>query len=65
MPAASPLSMNVTEVFRLHPECFDAETRAHLDAHGDPFGFRGLRYIESREEWRHTSVIRPAVAGSV
>src|SRR5690349_23974807 len=24
----SPLALNVTEVFKLHPECFDAETRA-------------------------------------
>ena len=46
----SPLSVNVTGVFRLHPECFDAETRAHLDAHGDPFDFAGLRYVSSREE---------------
>ena len=26
----SPLAVNVTEVFRNHPECFDAETRAYL-----------------------------------
>lgn len=46
----SPLAINVTEVFKLHPECFDAETRAFLDAHGDVFGFDGIEYVSSREE---------------
>ncbi len=47
----SPLSVNITEVFRLHHECFDAETRgAFLDNHQDPFGFYRLRYIRQTEE---------------
>jgi metallo-beta-lactamase family protein len=58
----SPLSVNVTGVFRLHPECFDAETRAHLEAHGDPFSFAGVRYIQSVEESiRLNSLRSPAV----
>jgi metallo-beta-lactamase family protein len=37
----SPLSVNVTDVFRKHPECFDPETKAILDSpwNHDPFGF--------------------------
>jgi len=47
----SPLSVNVTEVFRLHPECFDDETRQEfLSNHQDPFGFFRLRYIRNVEE---------------
>ena len=47
----SPLSVNVTEVFRLHPECFDEETRKEfLSNHQDPFGFYRLRYIRNVEE---------------
>jgi metallo-beta-lactamase family protein len=48
----SPLSVNVTKVFRDHPECFDAETRAILQApeDNDPFGFRRLTYITSKQE---------------
>jgi metallo-beta-lactamase family protein len=48
----SPLSVNVTRVFRQHPECFDAETRAILQAPeaNDPFGFNRLTYVQSREE---------------
>jgi metallo-beta-lactamase family protein len=48
----SPLSVNVTRVFRQHPECFDSETREILQAseNNDPFGFRRLTYIQSRQE---------------
>jgi metallo-beta-lactamase family protein len=46
----SPLAVNVTDVFRLHPECYDAELRQFIERGGDPFSFRSLRYIESREE---------------
>ena len=46
----SPLAINVTEVFKLHPECFDAETRGFLEKHGDIFGFDGIEYVSSREE---------------
>jgi metallo-beta-lactamase family protein len=46
----SPLAINVTEVFKLHPECFDPEARAFLDKHGNIFGFDGIEYVSSREE---------------
>lgn len=48
----SPLSVNVTDVFRKHPECFDEETRAILNAqdHNDPFGFDRLTYIRNVQE---------------
>jgi metallo-beta-lactamase family protein len=47
----SPLSVNVTDVFRKHPECFDDETLAilHAPAHNDPFGFERLTYIRDVE----------------
>jgi metallo-beta-lactamase family protein len=48
----SPLSVNVTEVFRRHPECYDSETLAVLNAplDNDPFGFDRLTYITSVEQ---------------
>jgi metallo-beta-lactamase family protein len=46
----SPLAVNVTEVFRKHEECYDAETREFLDSGSDPFGFRMLRYIRDVQE---------------
>ncbi len=47
----SPLSVNVTDVFRRHPECFDEETLAvlHGQSDNDPFGFRQLTYIRDVE----------------
>jgi metallo-beta-lactamase family protein len=58
----SPLSVNVTSVFKLHPECYDPETRAFLDAHGDVFDFQGMRFLSSREEsMRLNSLREPAI----
>jgi len=49
----SPLSVNVTEIFRLHTECFDKETRdLFLSNREDPFGFYRLRYIRHVEDSR-------------
>jgi metallo-beta-lactamase family protein len=46
----SPLAVNVTEVFRKHPECFNAETRQYLLQGEDPFGFSRLQYIREANE---------------
>ncbi len=47
----SPLAVNSTEVFRMHPECFDRETfRVFIDNHEDPFGFNRLTYIRNVEK---------------
>lgn len=45
----SPLAVNVTEAFRMHPECYDTETHSFLSDSGDtdPFGFSRLRYVRS------------------
>ena len=46
----SPLSVNATDVFRVHPECFDAETEEFLLRNKDPFGFNQLNYISEVSE---------------
>jgi metallo-beta-lactamase family protein len=46
----SPLAVNVTDVHRAHPECFDEETRAYLSNGEDPFGFKRLQYIREASE---------------
>ena len=46
----SPLSVNATEVFKIHPECFDKETVAYLLKFKDPFGFNKLTYISDVED---------------
>ncbi|NOT36276.1 MAG: MBL fold metallo-hydrolase [Saprospiraceae bacterium] len=46
----SPLSVNATEIFRAHPECFDYELHQYLLKNEDPFGFNSLRYIHDVSE---------------
>lgn len=46
----SPLSAHATEVFRLHPECFDDETALLLEDHPDVFGERLIHYLRTVEE---------------
>lgn len=48
----SPLAVNVTDVFRDHPECFDEEAQAMIrnGKHRAALGFDSLTYIRSVEE---------------
>lgn len=46
----SPLAVNVTKIFRLHRECYDAEMVQYLQQREDPFGFYRLQYTRSVEE---------------
>ena len=58
----SPLAVNATEVFSKHPECYDEETAAFVRAHGDPFTFSTLRYVQTKDESiRLNGVSGPAI----
>ncbi|SDT91824.1 metallo-beta-lactamase family protein [Verrucomicrobium sp. GAS474] len=48
----SPLSVNATEVFRLHPECFNADLYEYLQKNKNPFGWGDIRYIREVEQSR-------------
>lgn len=54
----SPLAVKITEVFRMHPDCYDDELRRKLTAAGSPFDFEGLRYVETPEESKRVSADR-------
>jgi metallo-beta-lactamase family protein len=43
----SPLSMNATNIFRMHPECFNESILKFMETDPDPFGFNSLYYIQS------------------
>ncbi|MBK8259588.1 MAG: MBL fold metallo-hydrolase [Polyangiaceae bacterium] len=45
----SPLTVKITDIFKLHPECFDTETRALLRGGDSPFELSDLKYIEDVE----------------
>lgn len=46
----SPLAVDITSVFALHPECYDDETREFIRREYDPFGFKHLTYIHDVED---------------
>jgi metallo-beta-lactamase family protein len=51
----SPLTVKLTDVFRLHPECLDEEAMAMIEGPGSPFEFEQLKYISSVEESKELS----------
>jgi metallo-beta-lactamase family protein len=61
----SPLAVNVTNVFRLHPEAYDRETLDYMtkeDPDGDVFGFPRLRYVRQVEQSKELNFLQePAV----
>ncbi|KPJ97697.1 MAG: MBL fold metallo-hydrolase [Desulfobacterales bacterium SG8_35] len=60
----SPLATNTTDIFRMHPECYDAEMRDFLlnDDHSDPFGFETLNFTGNVEESKKLNTLdKPAV----
>jgi metallo-beta-lactamase family protein len=46
----SPLSVDATDVFINHPECFDENLHEYLLKDPNPFGFKSLTYIRDVEE---------------
>lgn len=46
----SPLSEKATEVLMHHPEVYNKQVKAVLKVDANPFGFKGLRFIQSTEE---------------
>ncbi|MCB9423050.1 MAG: MBL fold metallo-hydrolase [Ardenticatenaceae bacterium] len=60
----SPLAIDATGIYRLHPEAYDEEI-AHFmlnDGHGDPFGFDMMYYTRSTTQSKELNFLRqPAV----
>jgi metallo-beta-lactamase family protein len=56
----SPLAINVTDIFRAHPECYDEEMREFLDddPHGSALGFDLLTYTRSVPESKAINDVR-------
>jgi len=46
----SPLAVNATTIFRLHPECFNRDVHEVMETDSDPFGFNSLTYITRHED---------------
>ncbi len=46
----SPLSVALTDIFKLHPDCLDEEAAEVIVKGKDPFAFTNLKYITSVED---------------
>jgi metallo-beta-lactamase family protein len=46
----SPLSVNATNIFRLHKECFNDAMNELMETDPDPFGFNDLYFIQQVED---------------
>jgi metallo-beta-lactamase family protein len=46
----SPMAISATEIFRRHPECYDAQTAALFRSGRDPFMFNGLHFTRETAE---------------
>jgi metallo-beta-lactamase family protein len=48
----SPLATNVTEIFKIHPECYDEEILDYIevDPDGNAFGWPRLKYLRTADE---------------
>jgi metallo-beta-lactamase family protein len=46
----SPLAIDATDIFRVHPECFNKEVLEVMEHDPDPFGFKSLHYVKTADE---------------
>ncbi|UCD36137.1 MAG: MBL fold metallo-hydrolase [Nitrospiraceae bacterium] len=63
----SPMAINVTEIFRRHPECYDEATKKLFEKDHDPFSFPGLQMTRTPDESRKINNIEShaiIIAGS-
>ncbi|MCA9919587.1 MAG: MBL fold metallo-hydrolase [Anaerolineales bacterium] len=60
----SPMAIDATGIYRLHPEAYDEELHQFLaeGRHNDPFGFEMMRYTRSTKESKELNFLRePAI----
>ena len=53
----SPLAINATDIYLLHPECYDDELKDYLAYSGHPFAFENLFYYRDRKDSKRINEI--------
>lgn len=53
----SPMAINVNEIMRRHPECYDEETASLMAKNHDPFSFPGLQLTKTPDQSRRINAI--------
>jgi metallo-beta-lactamase family protein len=54
----SPLSVNATEIYRLHPECFNDTINKFLHEKANPFGMTNLTYLREVEQSKQLNELK-------
>jgi len=54
----SPMAISATEIYRRHPECFDADTLALLARGDDPLAFPMMKLTRSKEDSKAINDLR-------
>lgn len=58
----SPLAVSATEIFRLHPECFNEGIYEALFANNNPFGFDGLHLVrQAKDSMKLNGLLGPLI----
>jgi len=58
----SPLAINATDIFTMHPECFDDDILDYMATDPNPFGFNHLKYTRSVEHSKAINKVKgPAI----
>ncbi|MBO6515164.1 MAG: MBL fold metallo-hydrolase [Bacteroidia bacterium] len=58
----SPLAVNATDIFTMHPECFDENILDYMSEDPNPFGFNGLKYVRSVDQSKKINNLKePAI----
>jgi metallo-beta-lactamase family protein len=58
----SPMAINATSIFQVHPECYDRETHeAFIKHHENPFGFNSLHFASSVDDSKRLNDYRGPV----
>ena len=63
----SPMAMNITEIFKHHPELFDRDMSTLVRQHNSPFNFPGLTMVHTTDESKainHIAGTAIIIAGS-
>jgi len=53
----SPLAVNATDIFTMHPECFDQDILDYMNSDPNPFGFNNLKYVRSVDQSKKINTV--------
>lgn len=56
----SPLAVDATEIFIMHPECYDFDLLEYMSQDPNPFGFKKLKYIRKVEDSKAINEVKGA-----